>query len=483
MTNPQNLKELGRSGRQAFSLPALDVPAEKIENLIPKQFISDELPDLPELSEVDVIRHFTLLSQRNFGVDSGFYPLGSCTMKYNPKVNEDVSSLAGFTEINPRQDDPTAQGILELLYNFERYLCAIFGYDAATLQPAAGAHGELTSLFMIKAYHRDRGQGARDKVIVPDSSHGTNPASVSMVGWHAVQVRSNEKGGVDIEELKKAVGPDTAALMLTNPNTLGLFDANILAIADIVHKAGGQVYYDGANANANLIKVRPADLGFDIAHFNLHKTFSTPHGGGGPGSGPVCVKKHLEPFLPVPRVIGSGESYKISDEGFTKSIGRVHSFYGNINIIIRAYAYIISLGVEGLKEVSENAVLNANYILNKLKPYYHVPYDKVCQHEFVISADRQKEKYGVKALDIAKRLIDYGFHPPTIYFPLIVHEAMMIEPTETESKETLDKFCDAMIAIAKECETDPDLVKGAPYGTPVSRLDETKAAREPKLHW
>lgn len=485
MTNeqPQNLKELGRPGRRAFSLPALDVPAEKIENLIPGQFLSDAPPDLPELSEVDVIRHFTLLSRRNFGVDSGFYPLGSCTMKYNPKVNEDVASLAGFTDINPLQDGSTVQGMLELLYNFEKYLCAIFGYDAATLQPAAGAHGELTSLFMIKAYHRDRGQGMRDKVIVPDSSHGTNPASVSMVGWHAVQVRSNNEGRVDIDELKKSVGPDTAALMLTNPNTLGLFDENILEVADIVHKAGGQVYYDGANANATLIKCRPADLGFDIAHFNLHKTFSTPHGGGGPGAGPVGVKKHLVPFLPVPRIIKTDAGYKISDEGYPKSIGRVHSFYGNINIIIRAYAYMISLGVEGLREVSENAVLNANYVLNKLKPYYHVPYDKVCQHEFVISADLQKEKYGVKALDIAKRLIDYGFHPPTIYFPLIVHEAMMIEPTETESKETLDAFCDAMIAIAKECETDPELVKGAPYSTPVSRLDETKAARELRLHW
>jgi glycine dehydrogenase subunit 2 len=477
------LNELSRPGRAAFSLPDLDVPSEKIENLIPKQLLSDGSPDLPELSEVDVIRHFTNLSHRNFGVDSGFYPLGSCTMKYNPKVNEDVSSLAGFTDINPHQDASTVQGMLELLYNFEKYLCAIFGYDAATLQPAAGAHGELTSLFIIKAYHRDRGQGMRNKVIVPDSSHGTNPASVSMVGWHAVQVRSNEGGGVDIEELKKVAGSDTAALMLTNPNTLGLFDENILEVADIVHKAGGQLYYDGANANATLIKTTPAGLGFDIAHFNLHKTFATPHGGGGPGSGPVCVKKHLEPFLPIPRIVKAGAEYKMSDTGHAKSIGRVHSFYGNINVIVKAYAYIFSLGVQGLKEVSENAVLNANYVLSRLKPYYHLPYDKVCQHEFVISADRQKDKYGVKALDIAKRLIDYGFHPPTIYFPLIVHEALMIEPTETESKETLDKFCDAMISIAKECETDPELVKGAPYSTPVSRLDETKAARELRLHW
>jgi glycine dehydrogenase subunit 2 len=477
------LNEISRPGRAAYSLPELDVPAERTDKLIPKELLNDSLPDLPELSEIDVIRHFTRLSHKNFGVDSGFYPLGSCTMKYNPKVNEDVSAYAGFTNINPNQDASTVQGMLELLYNFERYICAIFGFDSATLQPAAGAHGELTSLFMIKAYHRDRGQVARDKVIVPDSSHGTNPASVSMVGWQSVQVRSNANGGVDIDELKKAVGPDTAALMLTNPNTLGLFDENILEIADIVHKAGGQLYYDGANANATLIKVTPADLGFDVAHFNLHKSFATPHGGGGPGSGPVCVKKHLAPFLPVPRIVKSDDGFKLLDAGYPKSIGRVHSFYGNINVIIKAYAYIMSLGVQGLKEVSENAVLNANYILNRLKPYYHLPYDKVCQHEFVISADWQKDKYGVKALDIAKRLIDYGYHPPTIYFPLIVHEALMIEPTETETKETLDKFCDAMIAIAKECETDPELVKGAPYTTPITRLDETKAARQPRLHW
>ncbi len=478
-----NLKELSKPGRKAYSLPELDVPSVNIDNLIPKQFLADDLPHLPEVSEVDVIRHFTSLSRRNFGVDSGFYPLGSCTMKYDPKVNEDIAKLPGFTDINPNQDASQVQGILELLFNFEKYLCAIFGFDAATLQPAAGAHGELTSLFMIKAFLRDKGQGLRDKVIVPDSSHGTNPASVSMVGWKAVQVRSNKNGGVDLDELKKAVGPDTAALMLTNPNTLGLFDENILKIADIVHKAGGQVYYDGANANATLIKVRPADLGFDIAHFNLHKTFATPHGGGGPGSGPVCVKKHLEPFLPIPKILKEQNSYRLTADGHTKSIGRVHSFFGNINVIVKAYSYISSLGVEGLKDVSENAVLNANYILKRLKPYYHLPYDKVCQHEFVISAEHQKEKYGVKALDIAKRLIDYGFHPPTIYFPLIVHEAMMIEPTETESKETLDRFCDAMISIAKECETDPALVKGAPYSTPVGRLDETKAAREPRLHW
>lgn len=484
LSNPDKLlNELSKKGRKAYSLPDADVPLEKIEDIIPKEFLAEGPPPLPELSEVDVIRHFTNLAKKNFGVDTGFYPLGSCTMKYNPKVNEDVASLPGFSSIDPSQDAGTVQGMLELLYNFEKYLCAIFGFDSATLQPAAGAHGELTSLFIIKSYLRDKGQGSRDKVIVPDSSHGTNPASVNMVGWHAVQIKSNEKGGVDIEALKRAVGDDTAALMLTNPNTLGLFDENILQIADIVHKAGGQLYYDGANANATLIKVKPADLGFDIAHFNLHKTFSTPHGGGGPGSGPVCVKKHLELFLPMPRIVRTKNGFDTKASGYPKSIGRVHSFHGNVNIIVRAYAYIMSLGVKGLKEVSENAVLNANYVMSRLKPYYHVPFDCCCQHEFVISAEKLKEKYGVRALDIAKRLIDYGFHPPTIYFPLIVHESLMIEPTETESKETLDDFCDAMIKIAKECETDPDLVKGAPYSTPITRLDETKAAREPKLHW
>jgi glycine dehydrogenase subunit 2 len=491
-SNNQNntLKEISKAGRKAYSLPELDVPEDRSENIIPKEFLSKETPNLPELSEIDIIRHFTNLSRKNFGVDSGFYPLGSCTMKYNPKINEDIASFPGFTNINPSQNEATIQGMLELLFNFEKYLCAIFGFDSATLQPAAGAHGELTALFIIKKYLNEKEsglpagrQGTRDKVIVPDSSHGTNPASVNMVGWHAISIKSNSKGGVDIDELKKAVGSDTAALMLTNPDTLGLFDENILEISDIVHRAGGQVYYDGANANATLIKARPGDLGFDIAHFNLHKTFATPHGGGGPGAGPVCAKKHLEPFLPVPRITRSGSGYKFQDKEHDKSIGRVHSFHGNINVIIKAYAYILSLGVEGLKEVSENAVLNANYIMSRLKPYYNIPYDKICQHEFVISAEKQKEKHGVKALDIAKRLIDYGFHPPTIYFPLIVHEALMIEPTETESKESLDKFCDAMIAIAKECETDPEMVKGAPYSTPIGRLDETKAAREPKLHW
>jgi len=478
----QLIFEKSVTGRQAFSLPACDVPAEKIENLIPQEILRDEL-DLPELSEVDVVRHFTALSRKNFGVDNGFYPLGSCTMKYNPKVNEEIARFPGFTDIHPLQPAEEVQGILELLYNFEQYLCEIFGYSAFTFQPAAGAHGELTALLMIKAFHKDRGKTNKHKIIIPDSSHGTNPASVTMVGYESVVVKSNGRGNIDVDALQKAVGEDTAGLMLTNPNTLGLFDEHILEVAEIMHKVGGLLYYDGANANAILGICRPADLGFDVAHFNLHKTFSTPHGGGGPGAGPVGVNEKLEPFLPVPRIIKSADGFQLSADSYPKSIGKVHSFYGNINIIVRAYAYVRSLGAKGLKEVAENAVLNANYMMKRLKEYYYLPYDRICQHEFVISAKWQKEKYGVRALDIAKRLIDYGFHPPTIYFPLIVEEALMIEPTETESKETLDSFCDAMIAIAKECETNPDLVKHAPYTTPVGRLDETKAAREPNLRY
>jgi glycine dehydrogenase subunit 2 len=491
--------EKSSPGRKAYSLPELDVPAEKAEKLVPAELLRDEL-NLPELSELDVVRHFTRLSQRNFSVDTHFYPLGSCTMKYNPKVNEEAARMEGFNQIHPLQSDDELQGILELLYNFEQYMCAIFGYSAFTLQPAAGAHGELTSLMMIKAYHRDKVNGKRDKIIIPDSSHGTNPASVSMVGFHPIVIKSNGRGNIDVDALKKAVGDDTAGLMLTNPNTLGLFDEHILEVADLVHKAGGLLYYDGANANANLGICRPADLGFDVAHFNLHKTFSTPHGGGGPGAGPVAVNKKLEPFLPVPRIIKDSTGslrlnvaaskkqvsepyYLLSADGFSRSIGRVHSFHGNINVIVKAYAYIRSLGAEGLKEVSEKAVENANYMMGRLKEHYWLPYERACQHEFVISAKWQKEKYGVKALDIAKRLIDYGFHPPTIYFPLIVEEALMIEPTESESRATLDAFCDAMVAIAKECEADPELVKAAPHSTPVRRLDETRAAREPDLRW
>jgi glycine dehydrogenase subunit 2 len=474
-------------GRKGYSLPELDIPAEDIKKLVPKELLREEL-DLPEATELDVVRHFTRLSQKNFSVDTQFYPLGSCTMKYNPKVNEEVAKLPGLTEVHPLQDASEIRGTLELLYNFEQYLCAIFGYDAFTLQPAAGAHGELTALMMIKAYHEEtkskvksQKSKVRNKIIIPDSSHGTNPASAAIVGFQPVVIKSNGRGNIDLEALKKVVGDDTAGLMLTNPNTLGLFDEHIMEVADIIHQAGGLLYYDGANANAILGICRPADLGFDLAHFNLHKTFSTPHGGGGPGSGPVGVNKKLEPFLPVPRIVKENSRYSLHVTRYDKSIGRVHSFHGNINVIVKAYAYILSLGAEGLKQASTQAVKNANYMMNKLKDHYFLPYDRTCQHEFVISAKWQKEKYGVKALDIAKRLIDYGFHPPTIYFPLIVEEALMIEPTESESRETMDSFCEVMIKIAKECETNPAIVKSAPHDTPVRRLDETKAAREPNL--
>ncbi|OGC23919.1 glycine dehydrogenase (aminomethyl-transferring) [candidate division WOR-1 bacterium RIFOXYB2_FULL_42_35] len=475
-------------GRKAYSLPNLDVPGQNLTKLIPAEALRHNL-NLPELAEVDVVRHFTNLSRRNFGVDNGFYPLGSCTMKYNPKVNEEIAQLPGFTDIHPLQDESEVQGVLELLYNFEQYLCAIFGFKAFTFQPAAGAHGELTALLMIKAYHQQQStvdcrlSTVRNKIIIPDSAHGTNPASVSLVGYQAIVVKSDKRGNIDLDELRKVVGDDTAGLMVTNPNTLGLFDEHILDVAEIIHKAGGLLYYDGANANATLGVCRPADMGFDVAHFNLHKTFATPHGCGGPGAGPVGVGEKLEPYLPVPRVIKSANSFQLSADRFPKSIGRVHSFHGNINVIVKAYAYVLALGAKGLREVSENAVLNANYVMNKLKDYYYLPYDRTCQHEFVISAKWQKEKYGVKALDIAKRLLDYGYHPPTIYFPLIVEEALMIEPTETESKETLDAFCDAMIAIAKECEENPDLVKNAPHTTHVKRLDEARAARDLKLRF
>jgi len=482
MTNDELLFEKSCQGREAYSLPNLEIPQAELAQLIPKNLLREDL-NLPELSEIDVVRHFTNLSKKNFGVDNGFYPLGSCTMKYNPKINEEAAKLEGFTDIHPYQDEEEIQGILGLLYNFEQYLCALFGFKAFTFQPAAGAHGELTALLMMKAYHRVKGQGSRVKVIIPDSSHGTNPASVSMVGYQTVVVKSDARGNIDIDAVQEAVGDDTAGLMITNPNTLGLFDEHILKVAEIIHEAGGLLYYDGANANANLGICRPADLGFDVAHFNLHKTFATPHGCGGPGAGPVGVNEKLEPFLPIPRVVKSDANYKLLSTNYSHSIGKVHSFYGNINVIVKAFTYLRGLGADGVKNVSENAVLNANYMMNRLKDYYYLKYDRACQHEFVISAKWQKEKYGVKALDIAKRLIDYGFHPPTIYFPLIVEEALMIEPTETEGKETLDAFCDAMIKIAKECETNPDLVKSAPQTTPVKRLDEAKAARELNLRY
>ncbi|CAN7704934.1 aminomethyl-transferring glycine dehydrogenase subunit GcvPB [Paenibacillus sp. LjRoot153] len=472
--------EMSHPGRVAYSLPESDVPDVNIDELLPAKFRRQLEPDLPEVYEVDVIRHYTALSRRNFGVDNGFYPLGSCTMKYNPKINEDVARFPGFAHIHPYQPEESIQGAMELLYNLQHDLEAITGMDRVTLQPAAGAHGEWTGLMMIRAYHESRGEH-RTKVICPDSAHGTNPASATVAGFQTVTIKSDERGLVNIDELRRAVGSDTAALMLTNPNTLGLFEEQIVEIAEIVHAAGGLLYYDGANANAIMGITRPGDMGFDVVHLNLHKTMSTPHGGGGPGAGPVGVKERLIPFLPTPLVAQREDNSFYFDYNYPQSIGRVKGYYGNFGILVRAYTYIRTLGPEGLRKVSEYAVLNANYMLARLTPYFDVPHPRFCKHEFVLSGNRQK-KLGVRTLDIAKRLLDFGYHPPTIYFPLSVEECIMIEPTETESKQTLDSFIDTMIVIAKEAEETPELVKNAPYTTVVSRMDEALAARKPVLN-
>jgi len=473
--------EITKPGRVAYSLPELDVPETDLAEAVPADYLRSQPAELPEVSELDLVRHYTALSKRNHGVDSGFYPLGSCTMKYNPKINEDIARLNGFSHIHPYQDEETVQGALELMYRLQQNLAAITGMDEVTLQPAAGAHGEWTGLMIIRAFHEANGDFQRTKVIVPDSAHGTNPASATVAGFEAITVKSNEKGLVDLEDLKRVVGEDTAALMLTNPNTLGLFEEEIVELAKIVHDAGGKLYYDGANMNAIMGVTRPGDMGFDVVHLNLHKTFTGPHGGGGPGSGPVGVKKDLVKFLPKPRIIKTEEGYRFDDD-MPDSIGRVKPFYGNFGINVRAYTYIRTMGPEGLAQVSKDAVLNANYLFRRLAPYFDVPYDRHCKHEFVLSGRRQK-KLGVRTLDIAKRLLDFGYHPPTVYFPLIVDEALMIEPTETESKETLDAFADAMIQIAKEAEENPEIVQEAPHTTPVKRLDETEAARHPVLRY
>ncbi|MEF2964293.1 aminomethyl-transferring glycine dehydrogenase subunit GcvPB [Paenibacillus sp. M1] len=479
--------EIASPGRIAYSLPECDVPDVPMESLIPADLLRGEPAALPEVYEVDVIRHYTALSKRNFGVDNGFYPLGSCTMKYNPKINEDVARYPGFAKIHPYQPEESVQGALELMFRLQEDLKGITGMDAVSLQPAAGAHGEWTGLMMIRAYHESRGE-CRTKVIVPDSSHGTNPASASVAGFRTVTIPSTPSGLVDLEALQAAVGADTAALMLTNPNTLGLFETQIAEIADIVHGAGGLLYYDGANSNAIMGITRPGDMGFDVVHLNLHKTMSTPHGGGGPGAGPVGVKNLLIPFLPEPRIVQTetggyaiSAGYNRRGEDGGSSIGRVKAFYGNFGILVRAYAYIRSLGPEGLRQVSENAVLNANYMMHRLAPYYEMPYPGPCKHEFVMSGSGLGE-YGIRTLDVAKRLLDFGYHPPTIYFPLNVPECMMIEPTETESKQTLDGFIDVMIAIAEEARTNPDILLTAPHNTLVTRLDETGAARKPVLN-
>lgn len=473
--------EMSKPGRVAYSLPESDVPHKEISDLLPESMLRETPAELPEVSELDLIRHYTELSRRNHGIDNGFYPLGSCTMKYNPKVNEDVVRYPGFAKIHPYQSEETVQGALQLMYELQQDLAEITGMDRITLQPAAGAQGEWTGLMMIKAYHQSRGDTKRNKVIVPDSAHGTNPASATVAGFEAITVPSNEEGLVSVSSLKEVVGDDTAALMLTNPNTLGLFEREIKEIADIVHEAGGLIYYDGANANAILGKTRPGDMGFDVVHLNLHKTFTTPHGGGGPGAGPVGVKDILVPFLPAPIVEKGEDGYYLHGD-IPQSIGRVKAFNGNFGMLVRAYTYIRTMGPDGLQQVSEDAVLNANYLMKKLEPYYDVPYPQHCKHEFVLSGSRQK-KLGVRTLDMAKRLLDFGIHPPTIYFPLIVDECMMIEPTETESKETLDHFVDVMIQIAKEAEENPEVIQEAPHHTVVKRLDEVTAARKPVLRW
>jgi glycine dehydrogenase subunit 2 len=473
--------ELSTPGRIGYSLPEMDVPELELSGLLPEGYLRVEEPKLPEVSELDIMRHYTALSRRNHGVDSGFYPLGSCTMKYNPKINENVARFNGFAHVHPLQDESSVQGALELLYDLQQHLIEITGMDEVTLQPAAGAHGEWTGLMMIRAYHEAIGDLKRTKVIVPDSAHGTNPASATVAGLETITVKSNEYGLVDLEDLRRVVGEDTAALMLTNPNTLGLFEENIIEMAEIVHAAGGKLYYDGANLNAVLSKARPGDMGFDVVHLNLHKTFTGPHGGGGPGSGPVGVKADLIPFLPKPVIAKRGEEY-VFDYDRPQSIGRVKPFYGNFGINVRAYTYIRSMGPDGLKAVTEYAVLNANYMMRRLAEYYDLPFDKHCKHEFVLSGRRQK-KLGVRTLDIAKRLLDFGYHPPTIYFPLNVEECIMIEPTETESKETLDSFVDIMIQIAKEVEENPEIVQEAPHTTVVGRMDEATAARKPILKY
>lgn len=475
------LFEKSSPGRVGFSLPEPDIPVKPAGDLLPGEYLRNQPPELPELGEPDVIRHYTNLSQMNHGVDTGFYPLGSCTMKYNPRINEDAARLPGFAYLHPLQPDATVQGTLKLMHTMEQFLCAISGMAAFTFQPAAGAHGEFTGLSLIRAYHEFGGNGDRNVIIIPDSAHGTNPASVAMAGYVTKEVKSDSRGGIDLEHLKEIADEKTAGLMLTNPNTLGLFDENILEIADIIHTAGGLLYYDGANANAIMGISRPGDMGFDIVHFNLHKTFSTPHGGGGPGSGPVGVVEKLSPFLPVPRVDFDEKSYYLNYD-LPHSIGKIHSFHGNFGVVVKAYAYILSMGAEGLRQASEDAVLNANYMMQKLEKAFDLPYDRTCMHEFVLSGSRQKA-FGVRTLDMAKRLLDFGFHPPTIYFPLIVEEAMMFEPTETESKETLDTFIQVMLDIAREAEEDPDVLHEAPHTTPVRRLDETLAARKPDIRW
>jgi glycine dehydrogenase subunit 2 len=465
-----------KPGRKGVILPDLDVPRA---SPLPDRYLRRDLM-LPEMSQNEIIRYFVGLSRLNYSIDTGFYPLGSCTMKYNPKINEDVARLPGFTFAHPNQAPETVQGVLAVLYELQSVLAEITGMDAVGLAPAAGAQGELSGILIIKEYLADRGETHRRKVLVPDSAHGTNPATAAMAGYEVVSVPSDAQGNTDLQFLEQALDDTVAAMMLTLPSTLGLFDPNIGRIAAMIHEHGALLYGDGANQNAFLARARFGDMGFDVVHLNLHKTFSTPHGGGGPGAGPVGVKSHLAAYLPAPIVERDGETYRFAHP--EKTIGKTMAFHGNFGVLLRALTYIKSLGADGLRAISENAVINANYVLARLRGAYRLPYERTCMHEVVLSGSKQRAR-GVKTLDVAKRLIDYGFHPPTIYFPLIVDEALMIEPTETEGKEALDAFCEAMLAIAREVEQEPDLVRGAPYTAPLRRLDEATAARKPVLRW
>ncbi len=467
-------------GRSGCMPPKNDVPDTDITKMIPKSFLCEKDKPMPEVSELDVIRHYSKLAAKNFSVDSHFYPLGSCTMKYNPRINEEIASMPLFADIHPYQPEETVQGALELMYLLEKYLCEITGMDSFTLQPAAGAHGEFTALLMTRKWFEMKNE-KRTAILVPDSSHGTNPASAAMCGMQVIQIASNENGTVNIEDLQKHLDGNTACFMMTNPNTLGIFEKDITKIAAMVHDKGGLLYYDGANLNATLGIVRPGDAGFDFVHLNVHKTFSTPHGGGGPGAGPVGAKKELAKLLPIPRIVKKDGIYSL-DYDCRDSIGRIKAFYGNFLVLVRTLAYILSVGKEDMKRTSEMAVLNANYMLAKLKSIFNVPYGTDCMHEFVASATPQKAA-GVKATDICKRLLDYGYHAPTVYFPLIVEEALMIEPTETESREALDGFITAIEKIQQEIENSPQLVTGAPHTMPVKRLDDVMAARKPDLRW
>jgi glycine dehydrogenase subunit 2 len=464
--------ERSRPGRRAARPPRPDLRFPEP----PPELRRGAPPRLPEVAEPDLLRHFTELSTRNFGIDTGFYPLGSCTMKHNPRVNERLAALPGFRDLHPYQEAEAAQGALRLCWELQEALAEITGLDAVSLQPAAGSQGELTGLMLMRAYFADRGEAEqRRRVVIADTAHGTNPASVTMAGYELVNVETDARGNIDVEDLRAKVDETTAGLMLTNPSTLGLFDEHIEQIAEIFHGAGALMYYDGANLNAVCGISRPGDMGFDIVHINLHKTFSQPHGGGGPGGGPIAVAKRLEPFLPVPAIVRDGERYRF-DFDRPQTIGKVRGFFGPFGVFVRSYAFIRAYGPR-LREMSEVAVLNANYLLARLRDAYELPYDRLCMHEFVLSARRLKRENGVIALDVAKRLMDYGFHPPTIYFPLVVPEALMIEPTETEAKETLDAFADAMLSIAEEAATDPELLKTAPHGRAVGRLDEAKAVK------